>query len=56
MTTASCPVCNSDVIIGDEAYEHDLVTCSNCGTDLEIQSLSPLNLVALGDEEEIKEN
>jgi len=45
-------VCNSDIIIGDEAYEHDLLTCVNCGTDLEIASLSPFKLVALGDEEE----
>lgn len=55
MITVSCPVCNSDVIIGDEIYEHDLLTCANCGSDLEIVSLSPLKLIALGDEEEVVE-
>jgi alpha-aminoadipate carrier protein LysW len=51
MTTASCPICHSDVIVGDEVYEKDLVTCVNCGTDLEIVSLSPLELTAMTEEE-----
>jgi lysine biosynthesis protein LysW len=51
MTTAQCPVCHSDVIVGDDAYEQDLVTCANCNADLEIVSLSPLSLSALSDEE-----
>lgn len=45
MTTAPCPLCHSDVIIDDsEVYEHDLVTCANCGEDLEIASTAPLAL------------
>lgn len=51
MTTASCPICHSDVIVGDEVYENDLVTCVNCGTDLEITSLSPLTFEVMADEE-----
>jgi lysine biosynthesis protein LysW len=51
MTTAQCPLCHSDVIVADEAVVKDLVTCANCGEDLEITSLSPLSLVALSDEE-----
>ncbi len=51
MTTAQCPLCHSDVIVGDEAVEKDLVTCANCGEDLEIVSLSPFSLAALSDEE-----
>jgi transcription initiation factor TFIIIB Brf1 subunit/transcription initiation factor TFIIB len=51
MTTASCPICHSDVIVGDEVYEKDLVTCVNCGTDLEIVSLSLLELTAMTEEE-----
>lgn len=47
MTTAPCPLCHSDVIVDDEAYDHDLVTCVNCNADLEIVSMTPLTLEAL---------
>jgi len=56
MTTSSCPVCKSDVIIGDEVYEHDLVNCVNCGSDLEIISLNPLQLSPLTEETPSEEN
>jgi len=52
MNTAPCPVCHSDVIVDDEAYENDLVTCANCGSDLEILSLAPIALATLSDEEQ----
>lgn len=55
MNTAVCPVCKSDVIVGDEAYEKDLVTCANCGTDCEIVSLSPLQLEAIEEENDSTE-
>ena len=56
MTTAPCPLCHSDVIIDDsEAYEHDLVTCANCGKDLEVISIAPLELMPLTDEIEPSE-
>lgn len=47
MQKARCPVCSSDVMIGDEAFESDLVTCSNCGCDLEIVTLNPPQLKEL---------
>lgn len=50
MTTAPCPVCHSDVIVDDDIYENDLVTCANCGRDLEVVSLTPLELQALDEE------
>lgn len=61
MTTAPCPLCHSDVIIEDDLYENDLVTCANCGDDLEIVSVTPLILRALeegneSDEDEDSEN
>lgn len=52
MTTAPCPLCHSDVIVDDEAYENDLVTCANCHHDLEITSLTPLTLQALAEDNE----
>lgn len=50
MTTVPCPLCHSDVIVDDDAYEKDLVTCTNCECDLEITSMTPLELKAIEDE------
>lgn len=44
MKTGKCPSCHSDVIIDDAAYEGDLVDCSNCGAELEIIALNPLQI------------
>jgi alpha-aminoadipate carrier protein LysW len=53
MQTAQCPICSSDVIIEEGSSEKDLVSCLNCGAELEIVSLQPLRLEPL--EEETKE-
>lgn len=47
MQTAKCPVCNSDVIIEDEAFEGDIAECAICNSISEITTLHPvaLNLV-----------
>jgi len=50
MQTTQCPVCSSDIIIDEEAAEKDLVSCLNCGTELEIVTLHPLLLEPLADE------
>lgn len=49
MNKAICPVCNSDVIIDEEAVQGDLVTCANCEKDLEIITLHPPKLRELED-------
>ncbi len=57
MTTVPCPLCHSDVIVDDDAYQNDLVTCVNCEHDLEITSLTPLELKAIEEdnpEEEVE--
>ena len=55
MQKSRCPVCNSDVIIEDGAYEHDLVECNNCEAELEIISLHPAQLSELKEDEETEE-
>lgn len=52
MDKVKCPVCSSDVVLGDEAVESDMVTCNNCRSDLEIVSLHPAQLkeMSYGDE------
>lgn len=44
MEKAKCPVCHSDVLTADDAVLGDMVTCNNCGSDLEINSLHPMLL------------
>ncbi|MFA6306458.1 MAG: lysine biosynthesis protein LysW [Patescibacteria group bacterium] len=50
MQTTQCPVCSSDIIIEEESSEKDLVSCLNCGTELEIVTLQPLQLSPLQEE------
>ena len=57
MQKSKCPACNSDVIIGEDAFEGDLLDCSNCGAELEVVALHPPVLAETGnhfpaDEEE----
>lgn len=51
MQTTQCPSCNSDVIIEDEMNDSDLVTCANCGEELEIISVHPIQVAKLSQEE-----
>ena len=50
MQTTQCPVCSSDVIIEEELSAKDLVSCLNCGAELEIITLQPLQLNPLQEE------
>ncbi|MFH1582881.1 MAG: lysine biosynthesis protein LysW [Candidatus Falkowbacteria bacterium] len=52
MQTTQCPVCSSDIIIDEESSEKDLVSCLNCGTELEIVTLHPVLLNPLQEESE----
>ena len=52
MKTARCSVCNSDIIVEDDSYEGDILDCANCGTQLEIRSLNPVQLSVLEEGEE----
>lgn len=52
MQTTQCPICSSDIIIEEGAAEKDLVTCLNCGAELEIITLHPLLIEPLKDSAE----
>ena len=56
MQTTQCPLCSSDIIIEEESAEKDLVSCLNCGTELEIVTLHPLLLEPLQDSTEEQTN
>ena len=39
-----CPECDADVEIPGDAMENELVSCAECGIELEIMSLDPIEL------------
>ncbi|MDR2522352.1 MAG: lysine biosynthesis protein LysW [Synergistaceae bacterium] len=45
MSSATCPVCDAAIQAADDVMEGELLTCTDCGMELEVASLSPLTLV-----------
>lgn len=39
-----CPVCDADVKVPNDAMVGELLNCGDCGTELEVTSLSPLTV------------
>ncbi|HYY56564.1 MAG TPA: hypothetical protein VE842_04475 [Pyrinomonadaceae bacterium] len=44
MPTGTCPDCDADVHVDTDADKGDVVSCEECGTDLEIVGLDPVEL------------
>ena len=42
MNTVKCPVCEADVNAESGVMLGELLTCVDCGTELEVTSLNPL--------------
>jgi alpha-aminoadipate carrier protein LysW len=42
MSSVKCPVCDADVKVADDVMTGELLTCSDCGVELEVTSVSPL--------------
>src|SRR6266487_1462887 len=42
--TGTCPECDADVHVDTDADKGDIVSCDECGTDLEIVGLDPVEL------------
>ncbi len=51
-TTATCPVCEADIRIASDAMENELIPCPDCGAELEILSLNPLEIALAPETEE----
>lgn len=39
--TVECPECAADIALPSGVMENELITCPDCGTELEIISLNP---------------
>ena len=44
MPTASCPECHEKVYVDAESEQGDVVSCDECGADLEVVGLDPVEL------------
>lgn len=44
MPTTACPECSEDVFVDADSEQGDMVTCDECGTELEIVGLDPVEL------------
>jgi alpha-aminoadipate carrier protein LysW len=58
--TGTCPECDAEVHVDTDADKGDIMSCEECGTDLEIVGLDPVELDIvededLGDEDEEEE-
>jgi alpha-aminoadipate/glutamate carrier protein LysW len=46
MPTAVCPECDEEVYVDADSEQGDTVTCDECGTELEVVGLDPIELDA----------
>ncbi|MCU0238817.1 MAG: hypothetical protein MUC29_05190 [Pyrinomonadaceae bacterium] len=44
MPTAVCPECEEDVYVDIDAEQSEIIACDECGVDLELVGLDPIEL------------
>jgi alpha-aminoadipate carrier protein LysW len=49
--TGTCPECDADVHVDTDADKGDVVSCEECGADLEIVGLDPVELDIVEEDE-----
>jgi alpha-aminoadipate carrier protein LysW len=52
MPRGTCPECEADVQVDEDADKGDVVECPDCGTMLEVVGLDPIELDVATEEEE----
>ena len=50
--TPNCPYCDATVELPEDVMANELVSCADCGTELDVISLNPLELDAAPEVEE----
>ena len=51
-TTAECPECAGSVQFGGKTMKGEIVTCPDCGAELEVTAVNPITLELAPKEEE----
>ena len=49
---SQCPVCDADISVGDDLVVGELLECDDCGSELEIVSVNPLEIKEAPEAEE----
>ena len=49
---ADCPECEAELELQDDVEKGEIVTCSDCGADLEVVGMAPVELDLAPEEEE----
>ena len=44
MPTAICPECDEEVYVDADAEQSDIIACDECGADLKVVGLDPVEL------------
>jgi alpha-aminoadipate/glutamate carrier protein LysW len=52
MPRGTCPECDADVQVDEDTDKGDVVDCDDCGTQLEVVGLDPIELDIAVEEEE----
>ena len=50
--TTTCPECEADLPLPSGVMENELIACPDCGAELEVISLNPVELALAPDVEE----
>ncbi|MBX7170378.1 MAG: hypothetical protein K1X72_05425 [Pyrinomonadaceae bacterium] len=56
MPTVVCPECSEDVYVDAESEQGDIVSCDECGVDLEVVGLDPFELDLYEEKDDYKED
>lgn len=54
--TATCPCCNDEIEVSDDAEEQDEVTCSGCAADLYVSQTNPIVLSDSDEDDELMDD
>ncbi|HVG28085.1 MAG TPA: hypothetical protein VM864_00035 [Pyrinomonadaceae bacterium] len=56
MPTGICPECEADVYVDTDADKGDTLSCEDCGTELEVVGLDPIELDIVEEDDEEDED
>ena len=44
MATVVCPECEAEIVLDSEVEESEIIVCPDCGVELEVVSVDPLEV------------
>lgn len=56
MPTVVCPECSEDVYVDAESEQGDVVSCDECGVDLQVVGLDPFELDVHEEKDDYKDD